>query len=116
MNVVSRNLIQLTQYQIKEAARMLAEVFYDEPVYVYFMPDARERKNKLPQHFAIRLKHCVSSGIAHTTSPGMEGIAMWFPPDYARLTLPRILRWGAFSILPALFSRSGREAISKQIS
>lgn len=112
----SSNLIRLTQVEIKQAAKMLAEVFYNEPVYVYFIPDADERKNKLHHHFALRLKHCISCGEAYATSPEMEGIAMWFPPEYSKLTLPKILLWGALSVLPALFSGSGREAISRQMS
>ena len=116
MNSNSSKLIRLTQVEIKQAAKMLAEVFDDDPVYVYFMPDEDERRNKLYHHFALRLKHCISCGEIYATSPNMEGIAMWFPPDYSKLTLPKILLWGTLSILPALFSSSGRKAISRQMS
>lgn len=117
MNTNSNSpLIRLTLVQIKQAAKMLAEVFYNEPVYIYFMPDADERRNRLHHHFALRLKHCISCGEVYATSPNMEGITMWFPPDYSKLTLPKIILWGTSSILPVLFSSSGRKSILRQMS
>ena len=116
MSMDSNSLVRLNQSQIKRAAKMLADVFHNEPVYVYFMPDENERRSRLHHHFALRLRHCISCGEAYATSPNLEAIAMWFPPDYSKLTLLKILQWGNISILPALFSSSGRNAISRQMS
>lgn len=104
------NLVRLTKSQVKPAARVLARVFQDEPVYVYFVPDASQRKNKLHYHFALRLRYAVSCGEVYATSPNLEGIAIWFPHGYTKMTPWTIIRSGGFSVGFHL----GRKSASRQ--
>ena len=105
------NLARLEKSQVKPAAEMLARVFQDEPVYVYFVPDESQRKNKLHYHFALRLRHALSCGEVYAVSPNLEGIAMWFPPRYAKLTPWAIIRSGGLSVRFNL----GKESVSRQM-
>ena len=111
MKVSSENLISLDKGQIKTAAQMLAGVFVNEPVYKYFIPDEVQRNNELHYHFILRLHYAFRCGEVYTTSSDMEGIAMWFPPGYTRLTFWILLRCGGFS----LRLRLGKESVSRQM-
>ena len=112
MAVNSNDLIRLRKSHVNPASEMLARVFQDEPVYVYFMPDASERSRVLHYHFALRLRYAMSNGEVYATSCNLEGLAIWFPPDYPKMTLKVILLNGGFSVR----FHMGRESVSRQMS
>ena len=75
-------LVRLTEAQIEPAAETLARAFHDYPVFTYVFPDVSEREVELP----FLLQDFVYDGVLHgevyATSPEMEGIAVWLPPNY----------------------------------
>ena len=42
------NLIRVKKSHIKPVTEVLARAYQDEPLYAYFIPDASERRTKLP--------------------------------------------------------------------
>ena len=112
MTVDLNDLIRLTKPHIKPASEILARVFQDEPVYVHFVPDTSERSRVLPYHFALRLRHAMSNGEVYATSRNLEGLAIWYPPDYSKMGLRMILLNGGFSVL----FHMGWGSVSRQMS
>jgi ribosomal protein S18 acetylase RimI-like enzyme len=78
-------LIRLEKSQLKPAAAMVARAFQDNPLSVYFFPDMSERKNKLPYIFQFMISYGLLYGEAYTTSPNLEGVAVWLPSEKARM-------------------------------
>ena len=111
MTVNSNDLIRLIKPHIKPASEILARVFHNEPLYVYFVPDASKRSRVLHHHFALRLRHAMSNGEVYATSHNLEGIAIWFPPDYPKISLRMILLHGGLSVL----FHMGWESVARQM-
>ncbi len=106
------NLVRLKEPQIKPAAEMLGRAFQDDPLFTHFFPDASERKSKLPYIFKFLIRYGVWYGEVYATSPNLEGVAVWLPPEKADMTLRRMIWSGDFSILFNL----GMKFISRQRS
>ena len=106
------SLLRLDKSQIELASKMLSRVFKDEPVYVYFLTDASKRKLNLHYHFVLRLRYGLSSGEVYATSNQLEGIAVWFPPGYSKMTFWKIIKCGGLSVRLNM----GRESVSRQMS
>ena len=79
-------LVRLEKSQLKPAAAMVARAFQDNPLSVYFFPDASERKDKLPYIFRFMIGYGLLYGEAYTISPNLEGLAVWLPPEKPRVT------------------------------
>ena len=79
-------LIRLEKSQLRPAAEMVARAFQDNPLSVYFFPDASERKDKLPYLFQFMITYGLLYGEAYATSPNLEGVAVWLPSKKVRMT------------------------------
>ena len=77
-----KGLTRLTEAYIKPAAETAARAFYDYPLSAYFIPDASRRIKKQAAAFEGLIRSGVNYGEVYATSPNLEGIAVWFPPDY----------------------------------
>jgi GNAT superfamily N-acetyltransferase len=78
---------------------VLAEAFYDDPIFGWLMPDAGKRRMRLRRFFGIELRHVVlPRGRAWTTND-LSGVALTMPPGDWRIP-PRatLLEGGAFGI------------------
>lgn len=82
--------VRLAESQIEPAVGALARAFQDYPVFVYVFPDASERRKELPLLLQSFVHYGVVNGEVYATSPDLEGVAVWLPPDYP----------GGFSIVP----------------
>ena len=105
-------LIRLTKPQIRLASRTLAEVFQDNPLFGYFIPDASERKCNLHYMFEVMVRYCVMYGEVYTTSKDMEGVALWLPPDNVEMSMWKMMRSGGLS----LYFRFGKEVMPRTMS
>jgi len=103
------NLFRLRKAQVKPAAEMLARAFQNNPVYIYAIPNADERKKTLPHIFQFRIRYGVLYGEVYTISPNLEGLAMWIPSEKVYITLWRMLR--ARGLL--LYLKAGKKIISR---
>ncbi len=52
-------------------------------MHVYYLPDEDMRRQVLPVIERILLRYCLTYGEVWTT-PGLQGVALWLPPDHTR--------------------------------
>ena len=71
----------VTRKLIKPAAQTLAKAFQEYPVSVFLEPDAARRRKEQPRIFRDLIKNNLDKGTIYGTSPGMEGVAVWFLVD-----------------------------------
>jgi len=84
MNLHSEKVVELPASRINEAAVLLSEVFFDDPMAVFLFPDSGERRNLQPHFYAMNIEHAAVGGELYTTS-SFKGIAIWrFPGDETR--------------------------------
>lgn len=88
-------IITLEKQKIKQASEMLARAFFDDPLFLYWFPDSEERARLATASFPSPLLYGRRYGLVHTTSPGVEGIAVWSRPDFVEMTFWRMLASGA---------------------
>lgn len=92
-------LVRLTKAQVKPAAEMMARAFQDYPLFVYFLPDASERKKKSTYDFQSLIGYGLLYGEVYATSPNLEGVAVWLPSGKVSMTLWRNIRSGRLFML-----------------
>lgn len=96
------NLIRLTEDQIKRASKMVARAFQDDPLFIYYFPNADERSRKSPYLCEFLIRYGVIYGEVYATSPNLEGIAGWLPFWEAEITLERQDRSGVRELISKL--------------
>lgn len=106
MRVTLNNLFRLTKVQIKPAAQVCVRAFQDDPLFVCFIPDACQRKNKLFYLFQFSIRYGLLYGEVYATSPNLEGVAVWLSSE---ISLWRAIRSGGMS----LFFKLGWKTISR---
>ena len=82
----SNNLLRLEEKHIEPAAKVLARAFHNEPLKIYLYPDGKIRDEMAVDFFVFMLRYVIMYGEAYATSPNMEGVAMWLPSEYAKMT------------------------------
>lgn len=84
----------LSPHLIQQAAQVLAEAFFEDPLMVHYLPDPQKRKALLPGVLGVYTRLATRHGLALAT-PRLEGVALWMPPaktepslwDYFRASL-----------------------------
>ncbi len=92
-----KNLIRLTNTQIKPSADVLARAFQEDPLFSYFFPDEADRENKLPHLFTFMIRYAVLRGEVYGTSK-YEGVAVWLPSANFEMSPWRMLVSGGLSM------------------
>ncbi|MFX0001353.1 MAG: hypothetical protein ACFE9Q_14400 [Candidatus Hodarchaeota archaeon] len=100
----------ITPSQIKLARNVISYAFYNDPLMIHLFPQPKERKCKLPLMMKLILRIGIKYGIVHATSHNLEGIAVWFPSNKAKITPWMGLLNGGLSY----FFKLGRKTIKKQ--
>jgi len=90
------NLIRLDDSQSKAAADVLARAFQDDPLFVYFFPNAFQRMNNLPRIFRYVVHRGVLYGEVYATSTNLEGVVVWLPSEKVLMSRRPIVRPAAF--------------------
>lgn len=108
----SGDLIPLKKGQIGPAAEMLARAFGQDPKMGYFVPDEGKRLEIARHHFEFLLRYGLIYGEVYTTSPHLEGVAVWLPAKKVEITLWRALRAGLFQFRKGV----GKEALERILS
>jgi GNAT superfamily N-acetyltransferase len=86
-------------------ATVLAQAFYDDPVFAWFFPRERRRFERIERFFA-RLaleRSTMPHGHVYTTAD-LAGAALWLPPGQAHSTT-----WEQLRMLPELARVAGRD-------
>jgi len=112
MTIGLNNLVRLTKAQIKPAGEMFARALQDDPLYTYFIPNSIERKNKSHILFEGMVRYGVLYGEVYTTSPNLEGVAVWVPSKKADFTMWRMIRSGFLTVL----FKVGKKTVSRMMS
>ena len=103
-------LIILSKEQIKPASQVISKAFFDDPLMVYLFPKPKERKMKLESMMELLIRIGIKYGVAHATSSNLEGIAIWFPSNRAKISPIMGLLNGGISY----FFKLGIKAVKKQ--
>ena len=78
---VTAKIVRLADSQIPAAAATLARAFHDDPLMIYAIPDAAERKRLLPDVYARMIRFGTLTGEVYVTAETIEGVALWLPPN-----------------------------------
>jgi ribosomal protein S18 acetylase RimI-like enzyme len=71
------NLIRLKRSQVEPAAKILAKAFENDPLHITYFPDPTKRVKQNYHLMKFSLRYCMRYGEVYTTSPKLEGIALW---------------------------------------
>lgn len=77
---VASPIVPLKESQIELASAVLARAFQNDPMMVYTIPDADDRRRQLPEFYTRMVRFGFLSGEFFTT-PNLEGAAVWLPPN-----------------------------------
>lgn len=58
----------------------LSNAFYDDPYYVYIMPNTAKRRSQLKWWFRILLNYTLTNGLIYATSD-VKGASLWLGPE-----------------------------------
>jgi ribosomal protein S18 acetylase RimI-like enzyme len=76
-----KTIIRLTKKHVKPAAEVLARAFHNYPVAEYVFPNESKRLKVQTYVFQSSICYGIHYGVALATSPELEGIAVWLPPN-----------------------------------
>ncbi len=93
-------MIPLQKAEIKQAARVMARAFYDEPISRHAYPDLARREKKLPYVYEFLLRYAHRYGQIFVTSEKIEGLAAWIYLEKVSSSLGQLFVSGA--IIPLL--------------
>ncbi len=87
--------------QVPDAARVMANAFANAPRYTYLLPDATQRRAKLPWYWQATIRAALhSGGVVHVAQDSPDsavlGVTIWSPPErrnHSALTLLRSGMW-----------------------
>jgi len=71
------NLFQLKRSQIDYAAEVLTRAFEKDPLFIAYFPDSTKRTEQNYQLMKFCIRYSMRLGEVYTTSPKLEGIALW---------------------------------------
>jgi ribosomal protein S18 acetylase RimI-like enzyme len=96
----TEQVIRLENKHIKTASRMLAKAFREDPIEKYAFPELGGDDPRMPYTFELMIRIGLKYGYAFTTSPRLEGAAVWARIKTSNYSFWRMLLAGA--ILPAM--------------
>ncbi len=91
------SLLRLKPSETKKASHLLARALYDYPSFRSFLPDPQQRTQRLPVLTGYLVRTGMLYGSVYTTSPNMEGVAVWLPPQTKVSLLELLFRVGVIT-------------------
>ncbi len=88
----SDSLVLLKKEDRDAAASVLEEAFKEYELLRYYFPEKKQRYRIARTFCCTALSVCLKYGEVYATSPGMEGIAGWFPPGKSPFGSREVLR------------------------
>jgi ribosomal protein S18 acetylase RimI-like enzyme len=77
---------------------MLSRAFFNDPKMTHLIPEIALRWDRAQHLFEFELRYGMIYGSVYTTSPAVEGVAVWLPSDKSEVTLWRAFRAGGFRL------------------
>lgn len=90
-------VVKLERSRVRQAAEVLARAFHEDPFYRSLLPDEKGRPKRLAWFMERMLRYGLLHGHVYTT-PGMKGVACWFPPGHEHPAAADIVRAGLYAI------------------
>lgn len=92
------DIVRLSRDMIEPAAAMLSRAFSDDPKMTHLIPDIAAKKDLSLHLFEFELRYGMNYGDVYTTSPGIEGVAVWLPSTKSEITFWRAFRSGGMRL------------------
>ncbi|WP_231510291.1 hypothetical protein [Fischerella sp. PCC 9605] len=87
--MMTAEIVLLKKSQIDEASEILANAFYDDPIFRFIPENSRE--NILKWNFKTGLRYSLPYNHIYTTAGNLKGVAAWTPPGNSNLNIFRRL-------------------------
>lgn len=110
----NRTILRLEAHQLDQASEMAGRAFYDDPFLEYLAPEEAKRARLTPSFIGKVIRYSSLYGDVYTT-PALEGVACWLPPDNPTPTFLRMLRTGLL-IEPLKFGWAGFRRFMKVVN
>ncbi|MBN2292733.1 MAG: GNAT family N-acetyltransferase [Pirellulales bacterium] len=107
-------IVPLDRSRLGDAAKLLADAFYEDPMASYMIPEEHNRHDGLRR----MMRRCLSYGMLYgrvETTEDLEGVAAWIPPKYVKFNFFRLLRSGMI-IVPWILGRAAAKRFSQAMS
>src|SRR5436853_7335516 len=95
-------VVRIGKERYGEASDVLARAFFDDPAWVWLIPDAERRARLLPWLFRVGFD--VTAADVWATEGAVRGAARWLPPGRPATRVAPMLR--ALGTTPARLGRS----------
>ena len=106
------DIVRLSKHQIGQAGAMLTRAFFDDPKLTHLLPDIATKKELSRYLFEFELQYGMNYGDVYTTSPAVEGVAVWLPSAKSEVTFWRAFRSGGM----VLQKRLGKQIMDRLMS
>jgi GNAT superfamily N-acetyltransferase len=85
MNSAAASPVRLGVSDIESASHTLARAFENDPFFRQLFPHPATRQQDTVRSLRCLLRFAVCHGEVYATSSGMEGVALWAPPEMTRV-------------------------------
>lgn len=92
------SIIRLPGADTERACEMLSRAFFHDSKMTHLMPEIAARKDRSKHLFEFELRYGMIYGDVYTTSPALEGVAVWLPSEKSEITLWRAFRAGGLEL------------------
>ena len=75
------SLLRLSPSDTLLVSNLIARALYDYPLFRYLIPDPQQRTKRLPVLTSYLVRVGMLYGYVYITSPNLEGVAVWLPPN-----------------------------------
>ena len=106
------NIVRLSEQQVSLAGAMLTRAFCDDPKITHIFPERTAREKLSHYLFEFYLRYAMNYGDVYTTSPSVEGVAVWLPSVYSGVTIWRAFRSGGIG----LYLHLGKKIVDSLLS
>ena len=87
-------IARLTSEDVARAAEVQGRAFFDDPAFMFTLPDAAARRERLPWLMGVGIGYGERYGEVVTTAGDMLGHAVWLPPGETSLAEERMSEFG----------------------
>ena len=101
--------VRLPPERLGEAAAVMGRAVMDDPLFLFLLPDARQRSSGVPLMMEMFLRLGLARGEVWVTPPPIRGVACWISPAHTTITEEDREAAGWSGVGAAL----GREAVDR---
>jgi len=93
MSTCSEQVVRLDWRDLRRAVDVMVRAYEHDPMMEYLFPPERRNMRTVRWFVATGIKYGLHYGDVYTTS-GVNGVAIWLPPDHPEVKLAGMLRSG----------------------